>query len=64
MTIHRRVAAGIRAIAILVVSITISAAILVAAAIDTLTPVSLSASMQCLKAVQPVGHGLALVKDC
>ena len=62
---HRRVASGIRAIALLVVPITITAAIAAAMLIDTLTAPALSASAprDCLRAVQPVVVTLELVDE-
>jgi hypothetical protein len=61
---HRRVASGIRAIAILVVSITITAAIAAAMLIDTLTAPALMAagSQGCPKAVHPVLDSLQFVE--
>ncbi|HKV19496.1 MAG TPA: hypothetical protein VJR50_10715 [Mycobacterium sp.] len=66
MEIRRRVNSGIRAIAVLVVSITITVAVLAAVFIDALAPAKLSASasMHCLEPVQPVLHTLELVEDC
>jgi hypothetical protein len=60
---RRRVASGVRAIALLVVSITITAAIAVALLIDTLAAPALSASAPrgCLRAVQPVVVALEFV---
>ncbi len=60
---HGRVASGIRAIAILVVSITITAVITAAMLIDTLTAPALSSSAprDCPRAVQPVVSTLELV---
>lgn len=62
---HRRVASGIRAIALLVVSVTMTAAIAVAMLIDTLAAPALSASAprDCLRAVQPVVVTLELVDE-
>ncbi len=60
----RRVASGIRAIALLVVSITITAAIAAAVLIDTLTAPSLSASapQDCAMHVHPVVADLEFVE--
>ncbi len=60
---HRRVASGIRAIALLVVSITITAAILVAMLVDTLTAAAVSASAppDCMTTVHPVAYTIEFV---
>ena len=66
MEIRRRVGSTIRATALLVVSITITAAILMAVFIDTLAPTSLAASapLHCTKAVYPELLALTFVEDC
>ena len=60
---HRRVASGVRAIALLVVSITITAAILVAVLVDTLAAPTLSASTppDCRTPVHPVARTIEFV---
>ena len=60
----RRVTSGIRAIALLVVSITITAAIAAAMLIDTLTAPTLSASapQDCAMQVHPVVANLEFVE--
>jgi hypothetical protein len=60
---YRRVASGFNAVGLLVVSITITATILVSVLIDTLTPSRLSAaaSTDCLTVVYPVEHTIAFV---
>ena len=66
METRRRVGSGVAAIALLVVSITITAAILVAMSVDTLAPASLSAStpLQCTKTIYPEVPSFRLVEDC
>lgn len=66
MEIRRHISSGIKATAILVVSITITAAILAAVFIDTLAPASLSATAPrpCATAVQPDLQSLEFVEDC
>jgi len=66
MEIRRRVGSTIRATALLVVSITITAAILTAMFIDTLAPTSLAASapLHCTKTVYPELLSLTFVEDC
>jgi hypothetical protein len=66
MEIRKRAGSGIRTIALLVVSITITGAILAAMLIDTVAPASLSAStpLPCTKTVQPVLNTLEFVRDC
>jgi hypothetical protein len=66
MEINRRIGSGIRAIALLVVSITITAAILTAVLIDTLATTSLSAStpLHCPKTVHPELQTLEFIEDC
>jgi hypothetical protein len=61
---RRRVASGIRAIALLAVSITITAAIAAAMLIDTLTVPALTAagSQGCPRAVYPVLDSLKFVE--
>ena len=62
----RRVSSGIRAIALLAVSITITAAIVAAILIDTLTAPALSASapLDCATTVHPVVATLEFIEDC
>jgi hypothetical protein len=66
MEIRRRVGSTIRATALLVVSITITAAILTAMFIDTLAPTSLAAAapLHCTKTVYPELLSLKFVEDC
>jgi hypothetical protein len=66
MEIRRRTSSSLRAAALLVVSITITAAILAAMLIDTLAPTSLSASapLHCTKAVYPELLALEFIEDC
>jgi hypothetical protein len=66
MEIRRRVSSSIRTTALLVVSLTITAAILAAMFIDTLTPTSLSASapLHCTKTIYPELLALKFVEDC
>jgi hypothetical protein len=61
----RRLSSGVRAIALLVVSITMSAAIVAAILIDTLTAPALSASapLDCATTVHPV-HTLEFIEGC
>ncbi|MGZ6780542.1 MAG: hypothetical protein ACXVGO_16310 [Mycobacterium sp.] len=62
---YRRVASGVKAIGLLVVSIMITAASLAALLVDTLTPPRLSAaaSTDCLTVVYPVEHTIAFVTE-
>jgi hypothetical protein len=66
MEIRRRISSGIRTIALLVVSITITATILAAMLIDTLATTSLSAAypLRCSKLVHPEVLSLVFVEDC
>jgi hypothetical protein len=66
MEIRRRVGSGIRTIALLVVSITITATILAAMVIDTLATTSVSAShpLRCSKTIHPEVLTLKLIEDC
>ncbi len=66
MEIRRRVSSGIAAIALLVVSITITATILAAMLIDTLAITSLSAAhpLHCSKTVHPEVLTLGFVEVC
>lgn len=66
MEIRRRVVSGLRTTALLIVSITITAAILAAVFVDTLAPVSLSAAapLHCGETVQPVLQTLEFVEIC
>jgi hypothetical protein len=66
MEIRKSVGSGIRAIALLVVSITITAAILAAMLIDTLAVTSLSVStpLHCSEAVHPQVQALEFVENC
>lgn len=60
---HRRVASGIRAIVLLVVSLTITATVLVAVLVDTLTAPALSASAppDCMTTVHPVARTIEFI---
>jgi hypothetical protein len=62
---RRRVASGSQAIGLLVVSITITATILMALLLDTLTPPRLTAAptTDCTTAVYPVEHTIAFVTE-
>lgn len=66
MEIRKYVISGVRTTALLIVSITITAAILAAVCIDTLAPASLSASapLHCGETVQPVLQTLDFVEIC
>ena len=66
MRIRSRVGSGIAAIALLVVSITITATILAAMLIDTLAITSLSASrpLHCSETVHAEVLNLEFVEDC
>lgn len=66
MEIPRRVSSGIATIALLVVSITITATILAAMLIDTLAITSLSASqpLHCSETIHPELQILEFVEDC
>ena len=66
MEIRERVTSGIRAIALLIVSITVTATVLVALFIDTLAAASLSASppLHCAKSIHPVVQTLEFIEDC
>lgn len=62
---RRRIASGSQAIGLLVVSITITATILMALLVDTLTSPRLfaAASTDCLTVVYPVEHTIAFVTE-
>jgi hypothetical protein len=66
MEIRRRVRSSIRATALLVVSISISATMLAAMLIETLGPTSMSASapLHCTKIVYPELLALEFIEDC
>lgn len=66
METRRRVSSAVRSIAVLVVSITITAAILAAVFIDALAPISLSAArpLHCAEPVQPVLQTLEFIEVC
>jgi len=66
MEIRGRVSSGVRGIALLVVSITITAAILVAMLVDALATTSLAASnpLHCPKTVHPEMQTLEFIEDC
>jgi hypothetical protein len=66
MEIRGRVGSTVRAAALLVVSITITATILAAMLIETLAPTSLSASapLRCTKTVYPELLTLEFIEDC
>ena len=66
MGTRERVTTSLRAVALLVVSITITAAILVAMLIDTLAITSLSASnpLHCADEVHPELQTLEFIEDC
>ena len=61
----RRIASGLQAIGLLVVSITVSTTILVALMVDTLTPSrpSAAASTDCLTVVYPMEHTITFVTE-
>jgi len=66
MELRRRLGSGIRTIALLVISITITATILAAVLIDTLAITSVSAShpLHCSETVHPELQTLEFVEDC